>query len=170
MTAGRYLRVEGLLEGSPLNSASQITVSATAPESVIDVVARVGGIALTVDGDGPWTVPLDPIDVGPGSHALTVEIRYADGETIIEVINFRGPPSWEADIEPLVLAHCANCHGVQGAPLPLETAAQWTTLFDEILVAVETGRMPIGSRALNVDELDLIRNWATGGFFDAVGD
>ncbi len=170
VTAGRYVRVEGLLEGASLNSTVAISISATSPEQVDGLTITTPNAALEVIGEGPWTATLDPADVGPGSHALSVEIRYSDGETITETIHFEGPPSWEQDLEPLAETHCGRCHGVQGAPLPLDSAETWRARFGDILEAVETGRMPIGSRALNVDEVELIRNWSTGGFFDTVGE
>ncbi len=66
--------------------------------------------------------------------------------------------------------YCLSCHldpPINGAPIALTTATQVKSAVEnsELIMLVENGTMPPGNRPkLTEDEIQLIKDWQTGGF------
>ncbi len=85
------------------------------------------------------------------------------------------PPTWHADVAPIVTRNCTGCHVEGGnAPVPLTSYAEAAAWKDAIASAVERRTMPPwgaspgchtyqGDRSLTDAEIDTIVAWAEGG-------
>ncbi len=164
---GRFVRLVGLEEGAIIRSDVTISVEATSPDTVSLVeFAFDDGEATAVDGP-PWQIELSPRGLGAGRHAVGVTVRYADDSEVSVSAHFEvvGPPTWEADIEPIFVQHCDQCHGPRGYAHRMETLGVWVDEIVEIIDAVEAGRMPLTPNPLLTDnEIQLLRDWQTAEF------
>ena len=164
---GRFVRLVGLDEGAIIRSDMTISVEATSPETVTLVeYAFDDGDANSVDGP-PWSFDLSPRTLGAGRHAVGVTVRYADDAVVTVSAHFEvvGPPTWVADIEPLFVEHCDQCHGPRRYAHRMETMEVWMDEVADIIDSVEAGRMPLTPNPLLTDDqIQLIRDWQAAAF------
>lgn len=86
------------------------------------------------------------------------------------------PPTWHADIQPLVARQCLGCHAKGDiAPNPLDTYADARPQADLMAADVKARRMPVwkpdpacggpfvGERVLTQAQIDLFDAWARAG-------
>ncbi len=165
---GRHLDVAGVRDGEALAAAAVLEVRPSEPENV-------DAVTLSLDGAAPfalaagWTWALDPAALGDGPHALEIAVTWRDGERARARRRFSvrlvGPPTWEADVQPLYAAHCDACHGPRGYAHRLETSASWRAEIDRILAAVRARRMPLAPNPpLGAADIDRIEAWRAAGF------
>jgi len=164
--AGRFVSFSGLEPGARLGGPTTVTFEVTTPEQVESFSVQLDDTEPSILMGPPWSVELAPDQVGPGRHALSVLIRYADGGELTGSVDFLGPPTWEADIEPLNSAHCTACHGDGGSAHVMNDLDAWRLEIAEIVDDVETGRMPYGSPMLPADQIELIRAWRDTGLLE----
>ena len=133
----------------------------------VNIEEGLQGIAWQLDGatvqEGQLAFELNPMNLSPGVHRLTFSASSGAEQTVTTNIDFEGPPSWEAVIEPISQDFCVNCHG-NDARIQLLTLEDWVESFDLILYDVETGRMPLTAEKLTIKQVDMIRGWGAGGF------
>ena len=84
-------------------------------------------------------------------------------------------PSYHADVQPILSAHCVSCHGPQGiAPFPLTSYAEVLARGWEVAQAVASREMPPwpadracrtyqGEIGLSQAQIDLIMRWVATG-------
>jgi len=164
---GRFVRLVGLQDGGTVQGGEVISVEATSPDTVTRVeVAFNGGDAAPVEGP-PWSFTVDAQVLGAGAHAVEVTVHYADETAVSVVAHFEvvGPPTWRDVIEPLFMARCDQCHGPRGYAHRMETMETWIDEVDQIIDAVEAGRMPLTPNPLlEPHVIQLIRDWQAAGF------
>jgi hypothetical protein len=166
VVAGRFLTFTGLESGDRLTATTTIEIVVTTPDQVDHVSAQMDE-EMPIELEGPpWAITLDPAQVGPGNHALTVLIRYDDGGELAETLEFVGPPTWTADIQPLSSEHCSACHGDGGSAHLMSSIEAWRDEIAAIIDDVETGRMPYGSPMLAPEQIELIRAWRDTGLLE----
>ena len=164
---GRFVRLVGLSDGGTAQGGEVISVEASSPDTVTSVeVAFNGGDAAAVEGP-PWMFTVDARALGAGAHAVEVTVRYADETVVTVVVHFEvvGPPTWRDVIDPLFMARCDQCHGPRGYAHRMETLEIWIGEIDQIIDAVEAGRMPLTPNPLlEPHEIQLIRDWKAAEF------
>ena len=70
-----------------------------------------------------------------------------------------------ADIEPIFVESCDQCHGPRGYAHRMETMEVWMDEVADIIDSVETGRMPLTPNPLLTDDqIQLIRDWQAAAF------
>jgi hypothetical protein len=153
-----------LAEDASLLEATSVTITATNSESVTSLELTLDGSPMEISVAPPWTVDLEPMTIAPGSHTLSVTIRYDDEDQVSAVLNFMGPPGWLSDIEPIFVARCAQCHGNRPDARSLETRMSWIDDFDLIVFDVESGRMPLGMDALTPEQVQTVKGWGAAGY------
>jgi hypothetical protein len=163
---GRVIEFIGLRMGDRLVRETDVNIDPSSPEQVSEITAQVNMGDVTVITGPPWSVTLEPNAVGPGSHTLRINIRYTDNITISETLDFVGPPTWAADIQPLYEAQCAACHGEGGSAHPMADITAWQNEIVAIIDDIETGRMPYGLPRLSADQLQVVMDWQTSGFLE----
>lgn len=99
-------------------------------------------------------------------HLLSVGVQHKDGSRLATALTFFGPPTWEADIQPIHLDHCTACHGSSGLAHPMDDLAAWRLEITDIVDDVETGRMPYGAPMLSPSKVNLIRMWRDTGLLE----
>ncbi len=168
---GAFLGFSGARDGVSILESTVLRLRAS-PEDGLQ------GITLSLDGapaeplEGPpyqWTI--DPFVLGDGTHRAVFEATWQAGNTASAALRFGtlavGPPTWQADIEPLFVDRCNTCHGDGGYAHPLFQMAQWRDDLDRILAAVTDARMPLPpAPALTPEELQLIEGWRDEGFLE----
>lgn len=164
--AGRILTLAGLNEGHRLGSMTTVTIEASDADEIATITYQLNDEeSITLAGD-QRSIDLQPEVVGPGHHTLSVEVAYNDGLRLSAAINFLGPPTWEADIQPIHLEHCTACHGSSGLAHPMDDLAAWRLEIADIIDDVETGRMPYGTPMLSPSKIELIRMWRDTGLLE----
>ena len=105
------------------------------------------GQALVLDDEGVWTVGVADL-----------------AQRIIE-----DPPSWLADIEPLLKDACAACHGKAAYAHPMYERETWIDEIDEIIYMVSEPpgepQMPLPPNPpLAKEDVEAIMEWRDAGF------
>lgn len=140
----------------------------TRPEQIDRIELAVDGSALTPDPDGAYR--LDPATIGFTDATLAITAHLASGEVYARATRtFRSepsePPTWSADIAPLVEEKCALCHGEGATARPLHARSSWVEQIDTIITNVSTGRMPLPPvELLDPAEVALVETWRDAGF------
>ena len=78
--------------------------------------------------------------------------------------------TWEEHIEPLASDQCGICHGQGRNAHGLFEPAQWIAEIDGILHAIRTGQMPLSAPPLSLRQVQLVEDWANGGFLLNAGN
>lgn len=164
---GRFVYLGGVDEGGVVDRAVTITIEATRPELVESITAALDGAEPSPLEGPPWQLTVEPGPVPEGAHTLRVVAEYSDGERALAELRFtvQGPPTWEADVEPIFVEHCDACHGERGYAHRMETMETWVDEIDDIIDAIENNRMPLPPNpSVTPEQLDVIRAWAETGF------
>ena len=144
----------------PLSATHSVAAQLNIVDGLTDVEWRLDDVPVMQDA---LTFDLEPIQVTPGQHRLEFSASLPPDRSVTASINFEGPPSWEAVIEPISEGFCVNCHG-DDARIQLLSHGDWVETYDLILYDVETGRMPLTAEKLTIQQVDMIRGWGAGGF------
>jgi hypothetical protein len=77
------------------------------------------------------------------------------------------PPSWESDVQPIVLAYCTQCHGKGGVEQPVFDSTTYQSVFvarSEIAtVTVNCSMPPSGSSAPDAAQRQTLLSWIACG-------
>ena len=165
LSAGRSAAITGVRAGQQLSGPTPVVVDAMDPQRVQFVTVTVNDAPVTQVKD---TFVLEPTTfVGEGPFIVTAHVTYEDGDIVETSVPVRPaiPESstWVADVEPLHQAACAQCHEGDTQTL-LDTSEAWEVRIEDILDAVRTGRMPLGSPPLSAWDIALIETWRDMGF------
>jgi len=119
-----------------------------------------------------WTFPSLPLPVSMLSAANgDLVVLAADGVYQVTPSDLPEPPlalvTWEDDIQPLSVADCGSCHGPGGFAHLMSSYDEWVAEYNEIYSAVASGQMPLGAPNWTVQELELLQDWAAGGFLES---
>jgi hypothetical protein len=163
---GRFIDLTGLEPNERLVRTTEVTIVPSSPDQITEITTQVDMEQVISIAEGPWRVTLDPVTIGPGEHTLTVEIRYDDGITISQALNFVGPPTWTANIHAVYESQCSACHGNGGSAHPMADYTAWKNEILAIIDDIETGRMPYGLPRLSADQIQLVRDWQASGFLE----
>lgn len=154
------------LPAAPLDVPTTVTVDPPDRTQVTAVMINVDGEATALDPAPPWRFQVRPDTLEPGPHTFQATVSWSGGRTEQVERPFEIAQrivTWDEDVQILFEDRCAQCHGGSSETV-LETPDAWVLQFDRILELVEGGQMPLSQRALDDDELGLLRAWRTGGF------
>ena len=141
----------------------------------VDSQYRVGGVAPT-PGREDLREALEDVLAG---REVAVAETPVDGCRIafpVESAPPENPPTWSADVAPLVKRLCQDCHRTGGeSPFPLETLADVAERADTVVEVVREGRMPpwfaspdhgefVNARTVTDEERRLLFDWIRAGF------
>ena len=125
------------------------------------------GLAACTGGDDGSSEP------GPGEETPPNMMEGGEGEGVPPAAD---GPTWNADVAPLIEAHCGGCHGEGGiAPFVLTDYASFKAASGPAIDAIAAGRMPPWQadpecrsyrheRIVPEDAKALIAEWAVAGF------
>ena len=167
----RRLAVEilGLNNETALSETTTINLEMTFPQSITEAKALVGETVVEIDLQNS-TLTLDPATIGQGQHQLSIALTYdnvkpqAKSTQRFAVADF--DVSWSTHIKPIYEASCAlaKCHGEQSIH-PLTQPMLWQDEFDNILVQLKQGTMPLPPFApVTASEVKLLEAWQAQGF------
>ncbi|MBV72280.1 MAG: hypothetical protein CMH52_13225 [Myxococcales bacterium] len=163
----RFVTISGLADEDRVTTRTVITIDPSESGSVATVKATLDGlIDVDINSTEGWVLELDPMEVGPGEHQLTVEIDYTDGLVLEQTIAFWGPPAWIEDIEPISETYCIACHGDGGSAHRMVSRDTWMAEITWIIDDIETGRMPYGLPRLSDELIEVVRGWQESGFLE----
>jgi hypothetical protein len=178
VTRGPVPRVLGLDQNMLLHEA-ELPVLAVLPPGVdnAEVTFRVNG-GMPIAAKAPlFSLGGEESDgrprafsfaaLGPGQHAVTVDLRMTDGKTGSRAVVFDyrpatgSAPSFARDIAPINEARCLKCH-VKGPGPDYSTYELWKTHAQKIVKAVRDRRMPADG-PLDPALIQKIERWVSGG-------
>ncbi|MEE2755611.1 MAG: cytochrome c [Myxococcota bacterium] len=163
----RFVIIDGLASDDRLTTQRAVTIAPSETDAVDAVKATLNEtVELAIDATEGWLIELDPMQVGPGQHRLTIEIQYMDGLALEQTIEFWGPPTWTADIEPISQTYCIGCHGDGGSAHRMVSRDTWVAEITWIIDDIETGRMPYGLPRLSDELIELVRGWQESDFLE----
>ena len=161
----RPIVLTGLSRGNVLDLERTLTVQPTDADAVSTVGVKLDDAPVEVGSD--LTFGLDPSELEPGLHDLTITVAWLDGDVRSAARSiFVGLPfdvTWTDHIEPLHESRCARCH-TDGTETIITDFASWRSRYGDILEQVESGAMPLTDTRLTADELALVVGWGNGGF------